>query len=381
MIISAGLLGIATVLLLVLFEWRRKHFAYFKNLGVPGPKPNLLWGNLREYYQEDRYKVIGKWLKKYGDVFGFYYGDVPFLVVNDLEFLEYVFVRNFRNFVDRGMMPEIRKSADLFLERLDAVADEQVHSYQEYQLLSMDYTARGAFGIDTVFQREPNHPLLLIAKGVLDGVMTGPLHMIAQSTTALGILMVPFYWLVALFGEFTFKTLGKETSKIVELRRRNPSAHMDYETLTWKLPYLGQVINEALRLYPPVVLFVTRKAVTDFEYNGLKYKAGTCIMSPTLQIHRDARYWPQPLTFNPDRFSPENEGRFHKVAHHPFGIGPRNCVGMRMALLQLNCTIARLVQGFRLELGPPQREDFLDIHSCAVVSKPTHGPWIVFRRL
>ncbi|XP_077518457.1 cytochrome P450 3A41-like [Amblyomma americanum] len=265
MIISAGLLGIATVLLLVLFEWRRKHFAYFKNLGVPGPKPNLIWGNLREYYQEDRYKVIGKWLKKYGDVFGFYYGDVPFLVVDDLEFLEYVFVRNFRNFVDRGltmmtdqmhpilsksilhargddwksiraavnyglssaktkmMMPEIRKSADLFLGRLDAVADEQVHSYQEYQLLSMDYTARGAFGIDTVFQREPNHPLLLIAKGVLDGVMTGPLHMIAQSTTALGILMVPFYWLVALFGEFTFKTLGKETSKIVELRRRNPS--------------------------------------------------------------------------------------------------------------------------------------------------------------
>lgn len=185
--------------------------------------------------------------------------------MNDLEFLEYVFVRNFRNFVDRGltmltdqmhpilgksilhakgndwkgirssvnyglsaakvkmMMPEVCKSADLFLERMEKLANEEVHLYDEYQLLSMDYTARGAFGIDTVFQLEPHHPLLTIAKGVLDGVMTGPLHMIAQCTSALGDIMKPFYWLVASFGEFTFKTLGEETSKIVELRRKDPS--------------------------------------------------------------------------------------------------------------------------------------------------------------
>nr|XP_054929641.1 putative cytochrome P450 CYP13A10 [Dermacentor andersoni] len=265
MIATFAVLIVTTGLLAILIAWRRRHFSYFEDLGVPGPKPNLIWGNFLEYYQDDRYKVIGKWLKKYGDVFGFYNGDVPFLVVNDLDFLEYVFVRKFGNFVDRGltmltdqmhpilgksilhakgndwksirssvnyglsaakikmMMPEVCKSADLFLERMEKLANDEVHSYDEYQLLSMDYTARGAFGIDTVFQLEPHHPLLTIAKGVLDGVMTGPLHMIAQCTTALGDIMKPFYFLVASFGEFTFKNLGEETSKIVELRRKDPS--------------------------------------------------------------------------------------------------------------------------------------------------------------
>ncbi|XP_049268786.1 cytochrome P450 3A14-like [Rhipicephalus sanguineus] len=131
---------------------------------------------------------------------------------------------------------------------------------------------------------------------------------------------------------------------------------LDYETVTRKLPYLSQVVNEALRLYPPVLTFTSRKAVNDFEYNGVHYKAGTCFLSPTLHIHRDERYWPDPLNFNPERFAPENEGNFRKVAYQAFGIGPRYCVGMRMALMALNLTIARLVQRFHLHLGPSQGE-------------------------
>ncbi|XP_049267592.1 cytochrome P450 3A14-like, partial [Rhipicephalus sanguineus] len=69
---------------------------------------------------------------------------------------------------------------------------------------------------------------------------------------------------------------------------------LDYETVTRKLPYLSQVVNEALRLYPPVLTFVSRKALNDFEYKGVHYKAGTGFMSSTLHIHRDARYWPDP---------------------------------------------------------------------------------------
>lgn len=156
---------------------------------------------------------------------------------------------------------------------------------------------------------------------------------------------------------------------------------LDYETLTRKLPYVGQVINEALRLYPPVLTFVTRKAVEDFEYNGLKYKAGTCFLSPTLQIHRDARYWTDPLIFNPERFSPENEKSIPKMAYQPFGMGPRNCLGSRMAQMSLTYTVARLVQCFKLQLGPSHNEGTLGIRSRAMVATPSTGPWIVFRRI
>ncbi|KAH6936622.1 hypothetical protein HPB50_020346 [Hyalomma asiaticum] len=76
---------------------------------------------------------------------------------------------------------------------------------------------------------------------------------------------------------------------------------LDYESVTRKLPYLSQVVTEALRLYPPVLTFISRKALSDFDYNGVRYKAGTCFLSPTLQIHRDTRHWPDPLTFNPER--------------------------------------------------------------------------------
>ncbi|KAL1432673.1 hypothetical protein MTO96_012889 [Rhipicephalus appendiculatus] len=97
-----GAVSLIVVFLAALIRWRQRHFSYFKTLGIPGPEPSLLWGNLREYHETHYFKAIGKWLDKYGDTFGFYNGDVPFIVTKDLDFLEYIFIRNFQNFTDRG---------------------------------------------------------------------------------------------------------------------------------------------------------------------------------------------------------------------------------------------------------------------------------------
>ncbi|KAG0430377.1 hypothetical protein HPB47_022756 [Ixodes persulcatus] len=77
-------------------------------------------------------------------------------------------------------------------------------------------------------------------------------------------------------------------------------------------------------------------------------------MSPTLQIHRDERFFPDPMKFDPDRFSEENEGSISKIAFQPFGLGPRNCVGMKLALLDITYTIVKMTQHFRWELGDSQ---------------------------
>uniref|UniRef100_A0A6M2CI22 Putative cytochrome p450 midgut overexpressed n=1 Tax=Rhipicephalus microplus TaxID=6941 RepID=A0A6M2CI22_RHIMP len=513
MLVTAVLLALSLCLVTVLFVWRRKHFNYFKKLGIPGPEPNLIWGNLAEYHSMESYKVIGKWIEKYGDVFGFFNGDAPFVVLNDLDFIEYVYVRNFQNFVDRGftmmtdqmhpvlgksvmhvggrewkdlrsrvthcmsaaklktMMPHLEENADIFIRSLEKYADtdREVHMLSGFEQLSMDYTARGAFGIDEHFQGQPNHPLLKIAKGVFRGVRKGPLHMIAQSTTMFRRWMKPFYWLAMMLGDFSFEKLGKETARIIELRKkdlslrkpdilqyltdaeatsgvaggdgsRRPNGYskqkqlspqsiatsatvvfvggfettstslsyiafalakyphiqekareevldvlstsgtLDYDITMKHLKYLGQVVDEALRLYPPGLLFVTRQAKEDFEYNGIKFKAGTAFMVSQYHLQRNPQYWPNPDEFNPERFAPENEALLCKTAYSPFGIGPRNCAGMRLALLNLKYTFARLLEKYRLELGESQMGS-MEIGAYSVVSTPGRGPWIKFHRI
>ncbi|XP_042150686.1 cytochrome P450 3A14-like [Ixodes scapularis] len=160
----------------------------------------------------------------------------------------------------------------------------------------------------------------------------------------------------------------------------NEGGSLDYETVTKKLKYVTQVIDEAMRIWPPALTFTTRQAKEDFEYQGIKYKAGTSIMSPPFVIHMDERFFPDPTKFDPDRFSEENEGRIPKLAFQPFGMGPRNCVGTRLAYVELAYTVARMTQQFRWELGESQKRE-MPIGQYGMVSTPGRGPWIVFHRL
>ncbi|KAK8776868.1 hypothetical protein V5799_029788 [Amblyomma americanum] len=155
---------------------------------------------------------------------------------------------------------------------------------------------------------------------------------------------------------------------------------LDYDTITKKLKYLVQVVEEGLRLYPPAVVATSRQAEEDFEWNGMKFKAGTCVMAPTYQLHRDPRYWVDPDTFDPERFSAENESSIHKMAFQPFGVGPRHCVGFQMARMEIRYTLARLVQRYRVDLGESQKGE-MRMDSYAMVSSPENGPWLKFYRL
>ncbi|CAN8008115.1 unnamed protein product [Ixodes pacificus] len=129
-----------------------------------------------------------------------------------------------------------------------------------------------------------------------------------------------------------------------------------------------------------MVRFITRQAKADFEYQGIKFKGGTSILSPTLQIQRDERYFSDPMKFDPDRFSAENDKGFPKAAFQPFGLGPRNCVGSMLALVEITYTIARMTQSYRWELGQSQKED-MPLEQCSMVSIPGRGPWIVLHNI
>ena len=134
-----------------------------------------------------------------------------------------------------------------------------------------------------------------------------------------------------------------------ELGGRRPTVE-DLEALD----YLDQVIKEVLRLYPPVYFFV-REPYEDDEIGGYRVPAGSLVIVYQWVLHRDSRFFDDPETFDPDRWTPDFERSLHPYAYIPFGGGPRRCIGEGLALLEMKLTIATIAQRYRLELDfePP----------------------------
>ncbi|XP_045897674.1 cytochrome P450 3A40-like, partial [Micropterus dolomieu] len=117
-----------------------------------------------------------------------------------------------------------------------------------------------------------------------------------------------------------------------------------YEALM-QMEYLDMVVNESLRLYP-IASRLERVAKASVEVNGVTIPKGTVIMIPVYTLHRDPTLWPEPEKFKPERFRKENKDNIDPYAFLPFGAGPRNCIGMRFALLMMKLAIVEILQKF-----------------------------------
>uniref|UniRef100_A0A8B9ISG9 Cytochrome P450 3A n=1 Tax=Amazona collaria TaxID=241587 RepID=A0A8B9ISG9_9PSIT len=124
-------------------------------------------------------------------------------------------------------------------------------------------------------------------------------------------------------------------------------APLTYEALM-QLEYLDMTVSETLRLYP-LGGRLERTCKEDVEINGVTIPKGTIVMIPPYILHRNPNYWPNPEEFRPERFSKENKEGIDPYTYLPFGAGPRNCLGMRFALLTLKVAIAILLQHFTFQ--------------------------------
>lgn len=116
-----------------------------------------------------------------------------------------------------------------------------------------------------------------------------------------------------------------------------------------KLDYLDAFISETLRMYPAAFL-LERRAQEDWAVPGrgsIVLPKGTLVQVPVYAIHHDAEYFPNPEKFDPERFLPENAGRIVPYSYLPFGAGPRNCIGMRFALLEAKLVLAEALLKYR----------------------------------
>ncbi|CAM4630790.1 unnamed protein product, partial [Caretta caretta] len=112
-----------------------------------------------------------------------------------------------------------------------------------------------------------------------------------------------------------------------------------------QMEYLDMVVNETLRLFP-VGGRIERVCKKTIEINGVTIPKGTVTMIPAYVLHQDSEYWPEPEEFRPERFSKENRESMDPYIFLPFGAGPRNCIGMRFALLSLKVAMIVLLQRF-----------------------------------
>jgi cytochrome P450 len=121
-----------------------------------------------------------------------------------------------------------------------------------------------------------------------------------------------------------------------------------------RLPYLTTVIQEALRLYPPLWIW-SRPPIEDDEIAGYRIPAGMFVLMIPYVTHRHPDFWKNPEGFEPERFASDGPATRHPHAYFPFGSGPRRCLGESFALMQLRLVVASVSQRFRLELAPGYR--------------------------
>ena len=116
-----------------------------------------------------------------------------------------------------------------------------------------------------------------------------------------------------------------------------------------KLVYTRMVIDETLRLYPPIYIF-SRAVKADDMIGGYRIPKGSSVDISPYATHRHPAFWPNPERFEPERFTPDQVAARHKYAYVPFSTGPRICIGNSFALMEATLVLAVLARRLRLRL-------------------------------
>lgn len=114
-----------------------------------------------------------------------------------------------------------------------------------------------------------------------------------------------------------------------------------------KLPYFKMVLSEVLRLFPTAYLFWLR-CMEDDVINGYHISKGSRVVLSAYHIHRHPDFWDNPELFQPERFAPDTSKKRPINAFIPFGLGARKCLGNQFALVEIQLTIVRILQQYKL---------------------------------
>ncbi len=243
------------------------------------------------------------------------YGFNPFDIVTDESARDLMFARKFRA---------------LAKDVLEIVESRRAEDRRPFDLVSMLIDVR---------EKKTGQPMA--DKLLVDEVLT--LVIAGHETTAAALNWT--WYLISQHPEVE-SLLHEELDKV--LAGRAPL----FEDLS-NLVYTRQILEEAMRLYPPGWL-LTRRALSDDEIGGFYVATGTDIFVSPYIIHRHPDFWEQPETFKPERFASEHSENRLPGAYLAFSMGARNCIGEAMAMYEMLIQLAVIGQQLRLEYIPRQ---------------------------
>jgi len=255
---------------------------------------------------------------------------------------------------------EILKTAmyRLIDERLETLADPT----KKAELERNDWTelkpgTNPGTLIDAIVDVDQTGEPIMSRKQMLDEIQT--LIFAGHDTT--GNTLAWCLWELANSPE-TLSKLEKEVLKVAG--ERTPPEFGDMDA---KMPYLNSVIKEVLRLHPPAGF--TRLTLEPVMLGGVAVPRDTDIMIFPYLLHLDPRYFDKPESFIPERWLPGSTLHKDERAYFPFSLNQRNCVGMKLAQLELRVVLVRLIQEFEFEAKPERPIDYL-----AMTLNPEHVP-------
>jgi len=351
-------------------------------MGIPGPKPVPVFGN---FIQEIKSGLIKYHRKAHLDyksqghkVFGMHRGNLAILVLTDLDLIRDVCVKYFYNFSNRTtieldgafnntltqhkddhwkrvratispafntsrlkrMYRHIHATADQLVEfvRGKQEAGEMVELKETCSQYTLDVIARSGFGIQINSFEDDNKEFhkqvkVIMTQGLAAFLIGFFLDFLTPVRKALGIKLFPKKANDAvdyLIGAVDMSAQHrKQEGKGADKRDDLLALMMEAETEG------GEDDNMS-------------KENQDFELDGIKIPKGTSVSFVPGAIHYDPDIWPDPEKFDPERFTAENKANRHPYAWMPFGQGPRNCIGMRLALLEMKVAVAAILQKFNL---------------------------------
>ncbi|ESO83981.1 hypothetical protein LOTGIDRAFT_108496, partial [Lottia gigantea] len=231
----------------------------FKKLGIRGPRPSLVYGNLKEILEKGQHQAIQDWTQKYGRIFGYFEGYTPVITVGEPDLLKEILVKDYPNFKRRKSFPLAPKKSlglfleegdqwkksrsmltpafssgkmkkmfsimndctDLFVENLDGKADDgkSFDIYSMFQCLTVDVIGRCAFGLQTDAQKDSTDPFLTQIRTLFNGLTKSIILPLVMFMPFLRYFIFAVKNIVVIFGMNPVVWLREQLTEVISIRR------------------------------------------------------------------------------------------------------------------------------------------------------------------